>query len=229
MLEFPDWRCVCLDRSAVILAVDSSVKFSGDKGLLDLHGKPLINHVIDAVKGLVDEIIVVTGSQQCADLYEKVVSSDVKFVVDDFESKGLLAGVIAGFGASQSEYSALLPFDSPFVSQEVMSLLFDCAIGKTAVIPRSTDMECEPLHAVYHTKQALQATNEALAENEVDLQGMVDRLHGVRYMSMMVITQLDPDLKTFFRVKTTFDLKKAEVMGKERKTSKTKKPVKRKR
>ena len=102
-----------MDRSAVILASDSSAKFSGDKGLLDLHGKPLINHVIDAVKGLVDEIIVVTGSQQCADLYEKVVSSDVKFVVDDYESKGLLAGVIAGFEASQSEYSALLPFDSP--------------------------------------------------------------------------------------------------------------------
>jgi GTP:adenosylcobinamide-phosphate guanylyltransferase len=66
----------------------------GDKGLLDLHGKPLINHVIDAVKGLVDEIIVVTGSQQCADLYEKVVSSDVKFAVDVCESKGLLVGAI---------------------------------------------------------------------------------------------------------------------------------------
>ncbi len=218
-----------MDRSAVILASDSSAKFSGDKGLLDLHGKPLINHVIDAVKGLVDEIIVVTGSQQCADLYEKVVSSDVKFVVDDYESKGLLAGVIAGFEASQSEYSALLPFDSPFVSQEVMSLLFDCAIGKAAVIPRSTDMVCEPLHAVYHTKQALQAAKEALANNEVDLQPMVDKLRGVRYMSIMVIEQLDPDLKTFFRVKTTFDLKKAEVMGKTRKTYKTKGNVKQKR
>jgi molybdopterin-guanine dinucleotide biosynthesis protein A len=228
MLEFPDWRCVCLDRSAVILVGDSSAKFSGDKGLLDLHGKPLINHVIDAVKGLVDEIIVVTGSQQCVDLYEKVVSSDVKFVVDDYESKGLLGGAIAGFEASQSEYSALLPFDSPFVSQEVMSLLFDCAIGKAAVIPRSTDMECQPLHAVYHTKQALQAAKESLKENEIDLQAMVDRLHGVRYMSMMVITQLDPDLKTFFRVKTTFDLKKAEVMGKTRKTYKTKGNLKQK-
>ena len=54
------------------------------------------------------------------------------------------------------------------------------------------------------------------------MQAMVERLHGVRYISMMVIEQLDPDLKTFFTVNTSFDLKKAAVMGKPRKTSKIK-------
>jgi molybdopterin-guanine dinucleotide biosynthesis protein A len=207
----------------------SSAKFMSDKGLLDLHGKPLINHVIDAIKGLVDEIVVVTSSQEQADLYRKVVSSEINFVVEGNDSVGLLAGAAAGFKVAQGEYSALLPFDSPFISQEVMSLLFDCAIGKSAVIPRSTDMECQPQHAIYHTKQALQAAKEALAENEVDLQAMVEKLRGIRYMSMMVIEQLDPDLKTFFSVKSTFDLKKAEVMGKPRKTSKTKEITKRRR
>jgi molybdopterin-guanine dinucleotide biosynthesis protein A len=218
-----------LDRSVVILAGVSSAKSIGDKGLLDLHGKPLINHVVDAVKSLVDEIIVVISSQERADSYGKVVSSEVRFIINDYESEGLLAGATVGFEAAQGEYSALLPFDSPFVSQEVMSLLFDCAIGKAAVIPRSTDLECQPLHAVYHTKQALQAAKEALKENEVDLQAMIEKLRGVRYMSMMVIEQLDPDLKTFFIVKSTFDLKKAEVMGKTRKTFKTKEATKRKR
>jgi molybdopterin-guanine dinucleotide biosynthesis protein A len=218
-----------LNRSAIILAGDSSTKSIWDKGLLDLHGKPLINHVVDAVKSLVDEIIVVISSQERADSYRKVVSSEVRFIINDYESEGLLAGATVGFETAQGEYSALLPFDSPFVSQEVMSLLFDCAIGKAAVIPRSTDLECQPLHAVYQTKQALQAAKEALKENEVDLQAMIEKLRGVRYMSMMVIEQLDPDLKTFFIIKSTFDLKKAEVMGKTRKTFKTKEATKRKR
>jgi molybdopterin-guanine dinucleotide biosynthesis protein A len=196
---------------------------------LDLHRKPLINHVVDAVKSLVDEIIVVISSEERADSYGKVVSSIVRFIINDYESEGVLAGATVGFEAAQGEYSALLPFDSPFVSQEVMSLLFDCAIGKAAVIPRSTDLECQPLHAVYHTKQALQAAKDALKENEVDLQAMIEKLRGVRYMSMMVIEQLDPDLKTFFIIKSTFDLKKAEVMGKTRKTFKTKEAAKRKR
>lgn len=218
-----------MERSAVILAVSSSTKFIGDKGLLDLQGKLLINHVIDAIKCLVDEIIVVTSSQERAAFYKKVVSSEVKFIINYDESEGLLAGASAGFEAAQGEYSALLPFDSPFVSQDVMNLLFECSIGKAAVIPRSTDMECQLLHAVYHTKQALHAAKEALKENEVDLQAMIKKLHGVRYMSMMVIEQIDPDLKTFFTIKSTFDMKKAEVMKTPRKTFKTKEVTKRKR
>lgn len=212
-----------LDRSAIILAGDSSAKFEGDKGTLDLNGKPLISHVVDVSNDLADEVIVVVNSQKRADLYAEVLSPEIKFVVNDYELKGELAGVLAGFEAAKGEYSTLLPFDSPFVSPEVMNLLFDCCIGKAADIPRSTDMECNPLHAVYHTKQALQAAKEALAENETDVQAMVERLRGVRYMSLMVIEQLDPDLKTFFRVKTSFDLKKAAVMGKPRKTAKTRK------
>jgi molybdopterin-guanine dinucleotide biosynthesis protein A len=211
-----------MDRSAIILADGSSAKFENDKELLELNGKPLINYVIDVVSGLVDEVIVVVSSSERADLYAEVVSPEVRFVVNDYESKGMLVGALAGFEAAKGEYSALLPFDSPFVSVEVMSLLFDCAVGKAAVIPRSTNMECEPMHAVYNTKQALKATKEALAENEFGVQAMVDKLRGVRYMSLMVIEQLDPDLKTFFTVKTPFDLKKAAVMGKPRKTAKTK-------
>ncbi len=211
-----------LDRSAIILAGGASDGFSGEKGVSELNGKPLISHVVDAVKGLVDEVIVVTNSQERADLYAKALSSEVRFVVNTSEVEGFLVEAIAGFEAANGEYSALLPFDSPFVSQEVLSLLFDCSIGKAAVIPRTTDMECEPVHAVYHTKLALEAAKEALEENELDVQAMVEKLRGVRYMSMMVIEQLDPDLKTFFRVHTTFDLKKAAVMGKPRKTSKTK-------
>lgn len=211
-----------MDRSAIILAGGSSTRFSGDKGILELNGKPLLNYVVDAVKGLVEEVIVVTSSQDRADVYAKLVSPKVKFVVDVCESKGPLVGAMTGFEAANGEYSALLPFDSPFVSQEVLSLLFDCCIGKAAAVPRWTNQEIEPLHAVYHTKQALQAAKEALAENELDVQAMVERLCGVRYVSTMVMEQLDPDLKTFFYVGTPLDLKKAAVMFKPRKTSKKK-------
>jgi molybdopterin-guanine dinucleotide biosynthesis protein A len=211
-----------MDKSAIILATGSSKGFTEDKGISELNGKPLIRHVVDAVADLVDEVIVVVDTQERADLYAKALPADVKFVVDSSEVKAPLAEAMVGFEAAGGDYSALLPFDSPFVSSEVMSLLFDCAPGKAAVIPRSSDMICEPLHAVYRTKQALEAAKDALEDCELDLQAMVERLRGVRYMSMMVIEQLDPDFKSFFRVNTGFELKKAAVMGKPRKTSKTK-------
>jgi molybdenum cofactor guanylyltransferase len=212
-----------LNRSAIILAGGSSKGFTSDKGVLELGNKPLLNYVIDAVEGLVEEIIVVTNSQERADSFLKLVSSKkVRFVVDVYKSKGPLGGALTGFEAANGEYSALLRFDSPFISSEVLSLLLDCCVGKAAAVPRWTDQEIEPLHAVYNTKQALQATKEALAEDGSDLQTMVEKLRGVRYISTMVIEQLDPDFKTFFSINTPLDLRKAAVMGKPRKTSKTK-------
>lgn len=211
-----------MDRSAIILAGGSSNKFNCDKGSLELNGKPLLNYIVDAVKGLVDEVVIVTNSQDRVDAYAELVSPNVRFAIDVCESMGPLVGALTGFEAVNGEYSALLPFDSPFVSQEVLSLLFDCGVGKAAAIPRWTNQEIEPLHAVYHTKQALKAAKEALEENQLDLQVMVEKMRGVRYVSTMVLEQLDPDLKTFFTVNTPLDLKKAAVMGKPRKTSKTK-------
>jgi molybdenum cofactor guanylyltransferase len=212
-----------LDKSAIILAGGSSTRFNTDKSVLELDGKPLLSYVIDAVEGLVEEIIVVTNTQARADTYAKLVSEEVRFAVDIRESKGPLIGALTGFEEANGEYSVLLPFDSPFVSKEVLSLLFDCCIGKAAAVPRWTNQDIEPLHAVYNTKQALIATEEALAENELDVQAIVERLRGVRYISTMVIEQLDPDFKTFFTIDTPLDLKKAAVMGKPRKTSKDKK------
>ncbi|HEX7482217.1 MAG TPA: NTP transferase domain-containing protein [Candidatus Bathyarchaeia archaeon] len=212
-----------MNRSAIILADSSSKGFPNDKGILELDGKPLLNHVIDAVEGLVEEVIVVTISQEQADSYSNIVSSKkVRFVVEDCKSKGPLCGAFTGFEAANGEYSALLRFDSPFISTEVLSLLFDCSIGKAAAVPRWTDQEIEPDLAVYNTKQALQATKEASEEDESDIQMIVEKLRGVRYISTMVIEQLDPDFKTFFFINTPLDLRKAAVMGKPRKTSKTK-------
>jgi molybdopterin-guanine dinucleotide biosynthesis protein A len=211
-----------LNRSAIILANGYSKGFTSDKGILELAGKPLLNHVIDAVEGLVEEIIVVTSSQEQADSYSKIVlSKKVRFAVDICES-GLLSGALTGFEATKGEYSALLRFDNPFISPEVLSLLLDCCIGKAAAVPRWTDQEIEPFHAVYNTKQTLQAITETLADDRSDMQTIVEKLHGVRYISMMVIEQLDPDYKTFFNINTPLDLRKAVVMGKPRKTSKTK-------
>jgi molybdopterin-guanine dinucleotide biosynthesis protein A len=173
-----------------------------------------LNHVVDSVKGLVEEIIVVTSSQERVNAYSKVVASNVRFAIDVGELKGPLVDALTGFEAANGEYSLLLPFDSPFVSRSVVSLLFELCFGKAAVVPRWTNMEIEPLHAVYYTNQALKKAKEAVAENKLDMRTMVERLRGVRYVSTLVIEQLDPDLRTFFNVNTPLDLKKVMALNK---------------
>jgi molybdopterin-guanine dinucleotide biosynthesis protein A len=46
-----------MDRSAIILAESSQGAFSEDMGLLKLDNKPLLNHVVDTVKGIVSEVL----------------------------------------------------------------------------------------------------------------------------------------------------------------------------
>jgi molybdopterin-guanine dinucleotide biosynthesis protein A len=207
-----------LDRSAIVLAGGFSSRFGQDKGVLELAHRPLIKHVVDAVSPLVNETIVVTSSQERVTQYAKVMTAGVQFVVDVCELNGPLIGALTGFGYANGKYSLLLPFDTPFVSKEVVSLLFELCLNKSAAIPRWPNEHIEPLHAVYQTKMALEAARSAVAEGKRNMRAMIEKLIGVRYISTLVIQQLDPDLRTFFNINTPMDLKKAAVLAKAEKT-----------
>jgi molybdopterin-guanine dinucleotide biosynthesis protein A len=211
-----------MERSAIILACGLSKGFNADKNVLDLDGNPLLKLVIDAVKGLVDEIIVVTNSEEHSTAYAGLLPAKVKFVVDVSTSGSPLVGAVTGLQAASGEYALLLPADSPFLSREVLSLLLELCEGKSAVVVRRTSCEIEALHAVYNVKQALIAAEEAVAEGEGEVEAIVEKLRGLRYVSTLVVEQLDPDLRTFFRVHTPLDLKKAASMTKPKPTKKKK-------
>lgn len=208
-----------MNRTAIVLAGGASSRFGQDKGVLELNGKPLIWHVVNAVSPLVDETIVVTSSKERAAKYAELVDANVHFAVDVCESSSPLIGALTGFGLAQGQYSLVLPFDMPFVSRETISLLFELCTGKAAVIPRWPNGNVEPLHAVYHTKMALEASKAAVAEGKLHMRAMIEKLRGVRYVSTLVIQQLDPELHTFFNINTLADLKMAAAMVKMRKHS----------
>jgi len=203
-----------VDRSAVILAGGHSTRFGQDKGLIKLCGKPLIQHVIDAVNSIVDEIIVVTNSQEKAAEYANILHARANFAVDVVQSKGPLGGAIAGFESAYGEYTVLLPFDTPFVQKTILQLLFDLCVNKNAVIPRWPNQNIEPLQSVYRTKPAVAAARNALETGQNTMRAMIEKLHNVRYVSTLVLQQFDPNLKTLFNINTPEDLKKAEALAK---------------
>ena len=204
-------------RSAIVLAGGFSNRFGEDKGVLELAGKPLLRHVVDAVRDKVDEVVVVTSSEERVEKYAALVAGSVRFAVDQSELRGPLIGALTGFSVAKGLYSLLLPFDTPFVSAEVVSLLFEVCVGKAAAIPRWPNGQIEPLHAVYQTAVAQEAAKAAVAEGRLDMRGMIEKMRGVRFISTLVIQQLDPELRTFFNINTRVDLKKASSMIMQRK------------
>jgi len=209
-----------LDKSAILLVGGSSARFGQDKGLVQLKGKPLIKHVLEAVHEIVDEKIVVASSESQAENYVKLLGSSVNIIVDATSlhtTHSPLVGALAGFEKAHGTYALLLSCDVPFVSKDIISLLFELCIGRNAAIPRWPNGYIEPLQAVYCTKTAYTAAKEAFIEGKLNMRAMVDRLRFVRYVSTLVLQQLDPELKTFFNINTPLDLKKAEFLLKHQK------------
>lgn len=201
-----------LSKSAIILAGGSSNRFGQDKGLVPLANKPLIEHVLDRVCGIVDEKLIIVSSKIQVERYLKVVDPSVKVLVDTADLCGPLLGALTGFEEACGEYSVLLPCDTPLVSRDVLLLLQELCINRNAVVPRWPSGYTEPLQAVYRTRTALEAARNALCEAKLNVQAMVDKLRSVRYVSTLVLEQLDPELKTFFNINTPADLKKTELM-----------------
>ncbi|MEM3577423.1 MAG: molybdenum cofactor guanylyltransferase [Candidatus Bathyarchaeia archaeon] len=201
-----------MDRSAIVLAGGFSSRFGKDKGLMLLADKPLIRHVLDAVEKVVEEKIVVVSSKIQLENYMEILNSNVKLAVDEREIRTPLLGTLTGLRVASGEYALLLPCDVPFISSEIVSLLFELCINRNAAIPRWPNGYIEPLQAVYRVKPALEAAGRALAAGGLNMRSMIGELREVRYVSTLVLQQLDSELRTFFNVNTQLDLKRAELM-----------------
>jgi molybdopterin-guanine dinucleotide biosynthesis protein A len=204
-----------LTNTAVILAGGRSKRLGNEKGLLEISGKPLIRHTYNRIAKLVDEVIIVLSTVEQLNQYAKIFTKNEAIqVIDEKETEGPLAGMIAGFHAATGEYCLLVPCDAPFISKDVIALLLDLCQGYDAVVPRWPNGYIEPLHAVYRTKTAVKMAVEAYKIGRRDLRAVLERLQYVLYLSTLVIKEIDPKLLTFFNLNNISDLRRAEEMSK---------------
>ncbi len=201
-----------MKTSAIILAGGFSKRLGRDKGLVELAGRPLILHVLDRIYHFVDETVAVVGSDNQRSAFAPLLGRRANVVIDKYEMQSPLVGAATGFGNARGEYSLLLPCDTPFVSSRVVSLLLDLCVNKSAAIPRWPSGYIEPLQAAYKTKSALNAAKRVLEQGKLNLGSMISYMGGVRYISTIVLQQVDPRLLSFFNINTPEDLKKAESM-----------------
>jgi len=167
-------------------------------------------HVYDRARKLSDEVLIVISPKDQVESFSRLFNSSVRIVIDNGTVHSPLIGTLTGFERASGEYSLLLPCDTPFLSDKVLSLLFDLCNGFDLTIPRWPNGYIEPLQAVYHTRSAALAAETALSKGMRDMRSMISLLAKVRYVSTIVLEELDPRLNTFFNVNTRADLRKAE-------------------
>ena len=189
-------------RSAIILVGGAARRAGGrEKYFFTFQGKTFIDRLIDTLREVVDEIVVVARDpEQC----ERFIHlDDVRCIPDIRRDLGPIGGLHAGALAVHGEYIFVAACDMPCINPGVVRLLFDAAAGYDAAIPSWNADMLEPLHAVYR-KSALLAY---LEEHEsLSLRSMVRSLN-TRYVGIGMIQEIDPDLLTFTNINKIEDLR----------------------
>ena len=106
--------------SAIILAGGAGRRMGGqDKGLVKLHGLPLVAHVLARIQPQVDEILI--SANRNLDDYRTLGYPVVMDASDGFQ--GPLAGVLAGLHAARHEWVLTVPCDTPLLPADLMQQL----------------------------------------------------------------------------------------------------------
>ncbi len=144
-----------------IQAGGNSRRMGKDKALLPFHGIPLIQHILNRLSPIADEIIITTNNPQA---YRFL---DVRLARDLRPGRGALGGLYTALSTAKHNLVAVVACDMPFASPQVFltarKLLLTHEAG--AVIPK-TQHGYEPLHALYRRDTCIPPIKNALDNNQ---------------------------------------------------------------
>lgn len=134
-------------RAGFVLAGGKSSRMGTDKAFLEFEGQTLLQRTLAAVGTVCDHVAIVGDPVKFGG---DVVGREIAIVADIFPGCGPLGGIHAALVASTAELNLMLGVDMPFVSRQLLELLFVVAEPNDALVtvPRAGD-RLQPLCAVY--------------------------------------------------------------------------------
>jgi molybdenum cofactor guanylyltransferase len=107
--------------TAVILAGGLARRMSGqDKGLIEINGRAMIEHIITALTPQVGGILI--NANRNLDQYRRYAYPVIEDMMGEFF--GPLVGMASGMRASNTDYLLTVPCDSPFIPPVLAERLF---------------------------------------------------------------------------------------------------------
>jgi len=189
--------------SVVILAGGQSRRLGQDKSLLLIDGQPLLARIVDTMRTLSDDLVVVTNDPERYAPY----ALPVRMVPDVRPGVGALMGLYSGLRAVRGEYGLVVGCDMPFLSLPLLRHLVSLAPGADVVIPRM-DGKVEPLHAVY-SQDCLPPMSRSLEQGHRQIISFFDEVR-VRYVEKPEIDRFDPEHLSFLNVNTSQDWERVQ-------------------
>ena len=124
--------------TGIILAGGQSSRMGTDKGFISLNGVLFTEHIINAMKPLVNTIIIVSDSSK----YDRF---GYQRIPDLIENSGPLAGLYTGLSNSATELNLVLSCDIPLINRDILELLVKNNEEEFQVIQLESKQKTMPL------------------------------------------------------------------------------------
>ena len=187
----------CPAVTGAVLAGGRSRRMGSDKGLLRIGSRRLIDVVLEAIRPLFPETVVVANETTAYG------GLGVPVVSDRVPDKGPLGGIHAALCSSRLPYTFCIACDMPLVNRAVVAHLCALAPGNDAVVPE-WEAGYEPLHAVYG-QSCLSHVERMVREDRLRVDALFAAVR-VRRVAADELRPLDPLLRSFMNVNTPDDL-----------------------
>jgi molybdopterin-guanine dinucleotide biosynthesis protein A len=187
--------------TGVILAGGKSDRMGQNKALMSLDGHRLVDRVVDVLRAVFANLLVVTNSPE---LYADL---GLRMVGDVYPDKGALGGIYSAVHHVATPYCFIVACDMPFLNPTVMRYLIAQIDAYDVVMP-DIHGETEPLHAIYG-KACLAPIHRRIEANRLKITGFLPEVR-VRMVTATELQPLDPDLLTFQNLNTPEDFQAAE-------------------
>jgi molybdenum cofactor guanylyltransferase len=140
--------------TGLILAGGQSTRMQGnDKGLIQLKGAPLIEHVIERLQPQVDTLVI-----SCNRNLSSYQQFGYRLARDNIEEQsfvfnGPLAGILSGLACINSDFALIVPCDNPDLPTQLASRLFHELIhSRTDIAVPHDGQRIQPLYLLLKTR-----------------------------------------------------------------------------
>ena len=192
--------------AAIVLAGGRSTRLGRDKASELLLGRTLLQHVIDRVSALVDEIVVVSAPGQ--PLPPVSTLRPMRVAEDLYPGCGPLGGIFTGLRATDAERCLAVACDMPLLSDALLRELLRRSPACDVVMPVIEFPE--PLHAVYG-RACIDPIRERLDARQLKITNFLGAVN-VCYVKEDECRRFDPDLRSFMNTNTEEDLNRAREL-----------------
>ncbi|PLX69465.1 MAG: hypothetical protein C0603_00625 [Denitrovibrio sp.] len=184
-----------MNINVAVMAGGQSRRFQTDKTIEQFDGKPLIQHAVDNLANIADDIIVV--AKDCT----KYLFLNIECVTDAYEVQCPMVGILTALKHFDTPIFVVAA-DVPFVSSNHVKKLYNALGDNHAAMP-DVDNKQHPLYACYNTS-IIEALEECVGAEKYGLMKAMQRLN-VNYLSEKKLFDSENDKKCFININTRED------------------------